>query len=257
VEEEYLTAVLRVRNCDCRSRARDAVAGILRATGLKRGKKGRCWPAKSQERDKEVQWRDGQEPETEASRNCKTRIRFEARELQGNSSPTSAYHVIPFQHHFVGIIKHLAFLPMNSFRLLDCTVLPIVALRTSLLKNLYVLFANLELIPNQKSSGLLRLQVLATLDSTLNSSSARPLIGSKLKCLFLRTQLFRYCSLREIKVRIHSNSSYCRLNHGIEHLESENSPHYSLQQTRSSERNVISSSVATSGTLILQLSFVD
>jgi hypothetical protein len=56
------------------------------------------------------------------------------------------------------------------------------------------------------------LQILATLDSSINSSSARPFIGSKLKCLFLRTQLFRYCSLREIKVRIHSNSSYYRLN---------------------------------------------
>ncbi len=29
VDEECLTAVLRVRNCDCRSTARDAVAGIL------------------------------------------------------------------------------------------------------------------------------------------------------------------------------------------------------------------------------------
>jgi hypothetical protein len=32
VEEACLTAVLRTRNCDCRRTARDAVAGILKAT---------------------------------------------------------------------------------------------------------------------------------------------------------------------------------------------------------------------------------
>lgn len=36
VEEECLIAVLRIRNCDCRSTARDAAMDILVTTGLRR-----------------------------------------------------------------------------------------------------------------------------------------------------------------------------------------------------------------------------
>lgn len=41
-EEACLTAVLRVKNCDCRRTARDAVAGMTEATRERKdGKKGR------------------------------------------------------------------------------------------------------------------------------------------------------------------------------------------------------------------------
>lgn len=57
VEEAYLTADLRVRNCDCRSTARDAVAGILKTTGGYKTLKGKNDSGKSQVEDRRVQWR--------------------------------------------------------------------------------------------------------------------------------------------------------------------------------------------------------
>ena len=47
VEEACLTAVLRTRNCDCRSTARDAVAGILRPL-----KNGKGWKEGNESRDR-------------------------------------------------------------------------------------------------------------------------------------------------------------------------------------------------------------
>ena len=87
VEEAYLTADLRVRNCDCRSTARDAVAGILKTTGGYITLKGKNDSWKSQVEDKSVQWRYGQEPVTLNRRAIAgPELRFEVREVQGRAS---------------------------------------------------------------------------------------------------------------------------------------------------------------------------
>ena len=92
VDEECLTAVLRVKNCDCRRTARDAVAGMTEATRERKdGRKEEKTKKKSLVEDNRVQW-VWVKSVAQQLRSHKLRFEF------GRFREKASVHVIYFRH---------------------------------------------------------------------------------------------------------------------------------------------------------------